>query len=126
MTVKFNAQAKQIFVDLYNNPEVASKDIHKEITKALHTEGLLSPKDELTAEAVRGAYEILGMEYRKRPRKLKEEIAIEFDDEGEQVSISTTISLEDETEITGPLDDDEDDTQVEWDSTSITREANNF
>lgn len=126
MTVKFNAQAKQIFVDLYNNPEVASKDIHKEITKVLHTEGLLSPKDELTAEAVRGAYEKLGMEYLNRPRKVKEKIVIEFDDEGEQVSISTTISLEDEVETTGPLDDDEDDTQVEWDAEPITREANNF
>ncbi len=118
MTVKFNAQAKQIFIDLYNNPEVASKDIHKEITKALHTEGLLSPKDELTAEAVRGAYEKLGMEYRKRPRKLKEEIAIEFEDE------STVDTVE--TVVAGPLDDDEDDTQVEWDAEPITRAANNF
>lgn len=116
MTVKFNAQVKQIFIDLYNNPEFASKDLHKEITKALHTEGLLSPKDELTAEAVRGAYEKLGMEYRKRPRKVKEEIAIEFDDEGTVVEVTATI----------PVDEDEDDTQVEWDSTPITRAANNF
>lgn len=115
--MKFDQTVKQIFVDFYNDPTVPSKELHKALTTKLQKEGYLAPNVEFNAEQVRNAYENkLNLEYRKRPRKVKDVIEIDFDDEGEQVNVSATI----------PIEEDEDDTQVAWDSTPITRAANNY
>ena len=112
--MKFSAEVKQIFVDFYNDPTVPSKELHKALTTKLQEEGHLLPNVEFSAEQVRAAYENkLQMEYRKRPRKVKEVVEIDFDDEGGQVSVSATI------------EEDEEDLQA-WDSTPVTRAANNF
>ncbi len=114
--MKFDQTVKQIFIDLYNDPTVPSKELHKVLTTKLQEDGYLQPNVEFNAEQVRNAYENkLQLLYKKRPRKVKDVIEIDFDDEGEQVSVSTSI----------PIEEDEDDTQA-WDSTPITRAANNY
>lgn len=91
MTVKFNAQAKQIFVDCYNNPEITSMDLHKQITLKLHEGGFLPPNVELSKDLVREALENkLGLIYRKRPRK-KTTFEISFE---EEVSVVDTEEVE--------------------------------
>jgi hypothetical protein len=113
--MKFDQTVKQIFIDFYNNPKVPSGKLHKALTTKLQEGGYLAPNVEFDAETVREAYEDkLQMEYRNRPRKVKEKIVIEFETEEQQVSVEVTI----------PVEDEEDDTA--WDSTPITRAANNY
>jgi len=100
---KFSQEAKQIFIDCYNNPEIPSINLHKEITLKLHEEGFLQPDVELSKDLVREALENkLGLVYRKRPRKKSEEISISF--EGDEVTVVDTEEVEelDDVEDTQP------------------------
>ncbi len=92
---KFNVEAKQIFVDCYNNPEISSMDLHKQITLKLHEGGFLPPNVELSKDLVREALENkLGLIYRKRPRK-KTTFEISFEEEEkEEVSVVDTEEVE--------------------------------
>lgn len=93
---KFNVEAKQIFVDCYNNPEITSMDLHKQITLKLHEGGFLPPNVELSKDLVREALENkLGLIYRKRPRK-KTTFEISFEEE--EVSVVDTEEVEETVE----------------------------
>lgn len=110
---KFSQEAKQVFIDCYNNPEIPSINLHKEITLKLHKGGFLQPNVELSKELVREALENkLQLVYRKRPRKKSEEISISF--EGDEVTVVDTEEVAEE-----PQEDDlyqQEDPVNQWES----------
>lgn len=80
-TFKFNEQAKQIFLDVYNDPSVSSKDLPKAITEKLLKEGFLEEGQKISAKLCRVALEDkLGKKYVNRPR-VKHESMIKFEDD---------------------------------------------
>lgn len=84
MNLKFSAEVKQIFIDTFNtsSKEVPSINIHKVLTEKLHTLGHLPPNVELNAEAVRLAFEKMGLNYRNRPKN-NQVMGISFEDSDE-------------------------------------------
>ena len=82
-TFKFNEQAKQIFLEVYNDPSVSSKDLPKVITEKLVKEGFLEEGQKITAKLCRVALEDkLQRKYVNRPR-VKHESMIMFEEETE-------------------------------------------
>lgn len=88
-----NQEAKQIFVDAYNNPEISSKDLHTVVTTQLQAGGHLDVSSKFNAMIVRNVLEVkLGMPYRNRPRKKKDlEFDIQFEDDTEDQDPSVNI-----------------------------------
>lgn len=80
--------AKQIFLDVYNDPEVKSIQIHSVITKNLIEAGYLTEESQvLKPELVRDIFtNVFKLEYRKRPRKAVEITEIVFVSGSDSVS----------------------------------------
>lgn len=96
MTQDQKQQAKQIFIEMWNNPEIDSKDLHTEIQVRLTDEGIIAPGSVLTEESVRKSFMNIGEEYgnyRKRPRK-KEGIVFDFTEEVETPIDTVTHNLD--------------------------------
>lgn len=101
--VKFSVEAKQIFIDAYNDASISYKDLNKVITENLQEAGLLDQDSKLTAQDVRRAFKGLGMEYKNRPKGKKEELIIVFEDgstDTDDTSEDTNTVEDSETEET--------------------------
>lgn len=87
MNFKFSAEVKQIFIDVFNtsSKEIPSNTIHKVLTAKLHESGDLTANVELNSEAVRQAYEKMGLLYKNRP-KLNQVFGITFEEEEDNIT----------------------------------------
>lgn len=104
---KFTAEAKQIFLDVYNDPSVSSLELAKEITKRLRKEGFLGEKEKITSKLCRVALEDkLGKKYVNRPR-VKHETLIEFEEENTTATTTTTAVEEDNVLVSEEETEDE-------------------
>lgn len=91
MTQDQKQKAKEIFIKVWNNPDIASEDLHTEIQLMLIEEEVIAPGSILTKESVRASYEKLGGDYpnyRKRPRVKNEGIVFDF---SEPVVVETPV-----------------------------------
>lgn len=95
-------QIKQVFIEVWNDHEVDSKEIHTELTKRLKAANLISEESELDAQGVRQSYHSLGADYdsyRKRPRKKQNEsIVFDFGEPVTNNTISNVVNEEPEPE----------------------------
>lgn len=84
MNKQVKQQIKELFLKAWNNPSIATKDLHTYLTSEAHKAGFLSPDVELTEDATRNSYATLGedyKDYRGRPRKVKpSDMIIDFND----------------------------------------------
>ena len=89
MNLKFNSEVKQIFIDTFNtsSKEVPSINIHKVLTAKLHELGHLPPNVELNSEAVRLAFEKMGLNYRNRPKN-NQVMGITFDEFEDEAALT--------------------------------------
>lgn len=133
--LNLGAEGKQIFIDCYNNHEIAYKDLNKEITRLLQEKGIVEDGVKLTAELVRNIFENkFQMPYRNRPkgpRAQAEKLEVSFDDEELDVNVptdqeSTTIQEEEAVEetVTAEVEQEEDDWNVN--QTETRQEPVNF
>lgn len=94
--VKFSVEAKQIFIDAYNDASISYKDLNKVITTNLQEAGLLDRDSKLTADDVRRAFKGLKMEYKNRPKGKKDELVIVFEDDTDDANAEDTETVETE------------------------------
>jgi hypothetical protein len=99
--MKFNSEVKEQFIKVYNDPKVASKDLHVVLTELGHKQGWLEPSVEFKANVIRDAFEVkLGLKYKNRKRKVAEEIEFETGEEvigNFQVLVTEPVETEEET-----------------------------
>ena len=98
--LRLDPKAKNIFLEVYNNPEVKSIQIHSVITSNLIEEGYLSEDSlVLDKDLVRDIFKnTFNLEYRNRPRKQKVAItSIVFEeDDNEPSSVAEEVEEMDE------------------------------
>lgn len=109
--LKFNQNVKRLFIECFNmsSKELPSDVLHTHLTVLLHESGDLTPDVELTALAVREAYETLGLNYKNRPKGTKLTISFEEDTQVESV-VEVTAQVEEVSneELLDSLDTQED------------------
>lgn len=107
--LKFNKNVKQVFIECFNmsSKELPSDVLHTHLTVLLHESGDLTPDVELTALAVREAYENLGLNYKNRPKGTKLTISFEDDPQIESIVEVTAQEVSNE-ELLDSLDTQED------------------
>lgn len=100
MTTEQVSQLKVLFLEAWNNVEIASTELHTYLTAKAQEAGLLAPNVELTKEAVRASYATIKegdyTNYRTRPRKAKSAFVVDFsnftqdnDSGDEQIQVGT-------------------------------------
>ena len=134
--LNLGAEGKQIFIDCYNNHEIAYKDLNKEITRLLQEKGIVEDGVKLTAELVRNIFENkFQMPYRNRPkgpRAIKDALELIFGEDDEELDVNVptdqenTILQEEEAveEVTAEVEQEEDDWNVN--QTETRQEPVNF
>ena len=133
--LNLGAEGKQIFIDCYNNHEIAYKDLNKEITRLLQEKNIVEDGVKLTAELVRNIFENkFEMPYRNRPkgpRAQAEKLEVYFDEEELDVNVPTdqenTVLQEEEAveeTVTAEVEQEEDDWNVN--QTETRQEPTNF
>lgn len=124
MTTEQVSQLKVLFLEAWNNVEIASTELHTYLTAKAQEAGLLAPNVEFTKEATRTSFATLGNEYtnyRTRPRKAKTDFVVDFGGlendsvvtEEQKIQVETAEPLSDESAIG---DEDELDSEVVTDN----------
>jgi hypothetical protein len=94
MTQEQKQQAKQIFIECWNDHTIQSKELHTEIKLRLVDAGVIDPGMNLTEESVRisfGKIDEKYMNYRTRPRTSE---GLVFDFSENETKIQTPVQEE--------------------------------
>jgi len=111
--MKFNAEAKQIFIDAYNDSKIPFNKLKGVINERMQQAGFLQQGVNFTAQEVRDAFNSLGMQYKNRPKKQKFTISFEDDAVTSDPEPETeVVEIKTEEEIL-PAQEDEDDFWIE-------------